>query len=282
MNVEDVTHQSLTRDAISLEGQVAVVTGGGAGIGRGIALGLAEFGADIAVLDIDAEAAQRVAAAVRKKGRRARAVTLDVNDRNALRNTIANLATAFGRLDILVNNAGGTRPIALLEMTDSQADRQIDINLRQLIAACQAGANAMIKGGNGGAIINIASIEGMRGAPGFSVYAACKSAMVNYTRTAALELAEHGIRVNAIAPDLVYTEAMFRRHGPPTQDRMDATARYIPLGRSGNFDDCAGVAIFLASRLAAYVTGVTINVDGGTFAASGWTRDGAVGWRLSP
>lgn len=276
-----ITRTLLTRDAVLLTDRVALVTGGGAGIGRGIAVALAEFGADVAILDIDAEAAERVAALVRDKGRRALSLTADVSDRDALRAAIAHAAAEFGRLDILVNNAGGTRPIPITAITDRQADRQIGLNLKSLIAATQAAAQAMIAGGAGGAIINVASIEGLRAAPSYAVYAACKAGMLNFTRTAALELAEHGIRVNAIAPDLVPTEGMARfAPGILGAESRAQQARYIPLGRAGDFDDCAGVAVFLASGLAAYVTGTTINVDGGTWASSGWTRDEAGGWRL--
>jgi len=278
---EDVTRTALTRDAILLTGKVAVVTGGGAGIGRGVALAFAEFGADVAIVDVDAEAAERVAALVREKGRRALAVAADVRDRDACRGAIAAAVEALGAVDILVNNAGGTRPIKLVDMTDAEADRQIDLNLKGLVAITQAAAKAMIARGAGGSIINIASIEGLRAAPTYAVYAACKAGVLNFTRTAALELSEHGVRVNAIAPDLVLTETM-ARYIPSlfTDEGRAAQSKYIPLGRPGNFDDCAGAAVFLASPMAGYMTGVTLSVDGGTWASSGWTRNGAGGWTL--
>ncbi|MBU6266590.1 MAG: SDR family oxidoreductase [Sphingomonadales bacterium] len=277
----DLNAVSLSPADVSLAGKVALVTGGGAGIGRGIALGLAAFGADVAVLDKNAEAAETVAALVRNQGRRALALTVDVTDRDAVRAAVAQCVADLGSLDVLVNNVGGTRPIPLVEMTDAQADKQIDLNLKSMVAATQAAAKAMIAGGRGGSIINIPSIEGMRAAPFYSVYAACKAGMVNFTRTAALELAAHRIRVNGIAPDLVPTEHM-ARFAPAlvSEEGMARHARYIPLGRPGNLDDCAGVAVFLASNLSAYVTGVTINTDGGTFASSGWTRSEATGWKL--
>ena len=278
---EDITRTLLGRDAVLLTEKAAIVTGGGAGIGRGIAVGLAEFGADVAILDINAEAAELVAGLVRDKGRRAIAIAADVMDRDAVRAAVDRTVAEFGRLDILVNNAGGTRPIKLVDITDRQVDRQIAINLQNLFATTQAAAKAMIAGGRGGSIINVASIEGMRAAPHYSVYAACKAGMINFTRTIALELGEHGIRINGIAPDLVPTEAM-AKFAPQIvgEQAKEGHRSYIPLGRAGNFDDCAGVAVFLASALSAYVTGVTINVDGGTWASSGWTRDDADGWRL--
>ena len=139
----------------------------------------------------------------------------------------------------------------------------------------------MIAGGQGGTVINVASIEGLRAAPFYSVYAACKAGMINFTRTVALELAEHGIRVNAIAPDLVPTAHM-AKFAPAllSEEGKAAQARYIPVARAGNLDDCAGAAVFLASAMAGYVTGVTISVDGGTWASSGWTRNDVGGWKL--
>jgi NAD(P)-dependent dehydrogenase (short-subunit alcohol dehydrogenase family) len=280
---EDINHTTLSRDAVLLTGQAAVVTGGGGGIGRGIAMGLAEFGADVAVVDIDPAAAERVAELIRAKGRRAQAITADMTDRDAARSAIAATLEAFGAVDILVNNVGGTRPIKFVDMTDRQIDRQIDINLRGLIAITQAGAKAMIARGAGGSIINVASIEGLRAAPTYGVYSACKAGMLNLTRTLALELGEHRIRVNAIAPDVVPTENMLRfQPDMLAPERRAGFASYIPLERVGDLDDCAGAVVFLASSLARYVTGTTLSVDGGTWASSGWTRNGAGGWRLHP
>ena len=277
----EIGRASLSCTDILLNDRVAFVTGGGGGIGRGIATGLAAFGADIVIVDIDCDAAERVATIVRGKGRRALIIKADVMNRDAMRAAVDQTVSDFGALDILVNNAGGTRPLRLIEMTDRQVDRQIDINLKSLIATTQAAARAMIRGGRGGAVINIASIEGFRAAPGFAVYAACKAGMLNFTRSSALELAEYGIRVNAIAPDIVPTEAMIR-FAPDvgSEQGRAAQARYIPLGRAGTPDDCAGAAIFLASAMANYITGVTVNVDGGTWASSGWTRREGADWTL--
>ena len=272
---------SLSPDAILLTGKRAIVTGGGGGIGEGIAMALAAFGAEVAIIDINAQAASRVVDAIRAKGGNALAIISDVIDRDAARAALADAVAQLGGLDILVNNAGGTRFLKLVEMTDRQIDRQLDFNLKSLIALTQSAARVMIEQGQGGAIINIASIEGFRAAPFVSVYAACKAGMLNFTRSAALELAEHRIRVNAIAPDLVPTPAMMAMSPTlSTSEGAEAVERYIPLGRPGSFDDCAGAAVFLASSMASYITGTTLNVDGGTWASSGWTRNGEGGWRL--
>ena len=278
---EDVSRTTLDRDRILLTGRAAVVTGGGAGIGRGIAIGLAEFGADVAILEVDAQAAAHVAELVRAKGRRAEVLAVDVNDRDGARAALAKAADAFGRLDILVNNVGGVRPTPLLQLTDRQIDRHLDLNLKSVVTMTQAAARIMSEARRGGAIVNIASIEATRAAPTYSVYAAGKAGVLNFTRTAAVELAEHGIRVNAIAPDIVPTEHLVR-FAPAmlAREHKAAQARYIPMGRTGNFDDCASAAVFLCSDMAAYVTGVTLHVDGDTWASSGWSRTGEGQWRL--
>jgi NAD(P)-dependent dehydrogenase (short-subunit alcohol dehydrogenase family) len=145
----------------------------------------------------------------------------------------------------------------------------------------------MVTFGNGGSIVNVTSIEGLRAAPRYAVYAACKAAMVNFTRTLALELSEHRIRVNAIAPDHTITAGM-RGNGtgsvdPASWADSDESWRLlVPRGREGLVDECAGRVVRLRSDLASYVTGVTINVDGGTWASSGWLRDGHGGWTLNP
>ena len=277
----DLNKTTLTPDAILLTGKVALITGGGGGIGLGIALGMAEFGADVAIFDKDEAAAEKAATRIREKGRRALAITADATDRDAIRAAVKQTVETLGAVDILVNNVGGTRPIKLVDMTDKQADRQIDLNLKSLVTATQEAAKAMIAKGEGGAIINIASIEGLRAAPSYAVYAACKAGMLNFTRTIALELSHHRIRINAIAPDFVPTEYMAGLGGDMfSPERVEARERYIPLKRPGTLDDCAGAAIFLASRMADYNTGVTLSVDGGSWASSGWTRRDEENWRL--
>jgi NAD(P)-dependent dehydrogenase (short-subunit alcohol dehydrogenase family) len=268
---------------ILLTDQVALITGGANGIGKGIAHGLAEFGADVVLADIDAVQGEATAAYIRETGRRALFVPTNVLERDQIRAAIDAAAIEFGRLDILVNNAGGGRPIKFMEQSERSCDRHVEFNLGNLLTATRHAAEHMIKFGNGGAIINITSIEGLRAAPAYAVYAACKAAMVSFTRTMAVELAEHGIRVNAIAPDIVITEGFVNQVRDALEvEKVASRAHYIPLRRDGDPDDCAGAAIFFASRMASYVTGTTLSVDGGTWASGGWTRAPDDSWRLFP
>lgn len=278
---------ALSPDDILLTGKAVVVTGGGGGIGLGAALGAARFGADVAVLDVDPDRCGAAHEAIAQYGGRVLAVPCDVRDTAALRAAIGRAAGEFGRLDILVNNAGGTRGGSLLTQPEKSMRNHIDINLMSMFVATQEAATKMIEFGNGGSIVNVASIEGMRAAPRYAVYAACKAGMVNYTRTAAVELAEHGIRVNCIAPDHTITPGMRANlSGPVTPqtwaDSDESWRLLVPAGREGLVDECAGAIVWLSSPMASYVTGVTVNVDGGTWAASGWLRDGEGGWTLNP
>ena len=266
---------------ILLTDQVAVVTGGGGGIGRAIALAYASVGADVAIGDIVPERCEETAARIRELGRQALAIPTDVTDTSQVRALIEKTAAHFGRLDILANNAGGVSGRPFLEQSERSWRRHIDLNLISLFAATAAAAPVMIAGKRGGSIINVASIEASRAAPNYAVYAACKAGMLNFTRTIALEFAEHGIRVNAIAPD--YTETPGIRgnvRGPvdpskwfkPSSAHEAATARRVPLGRVGIDTECGNVAVFLSSMMSEYITGIVVPVDGGTWASSGWVR----------
>lgn len=275
---------------ISLTGQAAFVTGGGGGIGRAIALRLAEAGADIALFEIVPERAEETATRIRELGRRALPIVGDVMDADALRAGIAAADAEFGRLDILVNNAGGTAARPFLEQSERSWRRHIDINLVSMIAATHAAAPVMIREGRGGAILNIASIEAERAAPNFAVYAACKAGMASFTKSMAVELSGHGIRVNCLAPDHTVTPGnQGNRSGPVdpstwrqrSEDEVDAMNRLIPLGREGIDQECGDAAVFLCCSLASYVTGVVLPVDGGTWAAGGWVRGRNGKWTLN-
>jgi len=272
-----------------LTDRVAIVTGGGGGIGRAIAIGFAAAGADLVIADIVPERCEETAERVREVGRRALPVPTDASDTAQVNAMVDKASNHFGRIDILVNNVGGVRRRPFMEQSERSWRRLIDLNLVSMLAATSAAVPHMIDGGRGGAIINIASIEASRAAPGFSVYAACKAGMLNFTRSLALELADQSIRVNAIAPDYTITPGLSGNPtGPvdpdtwiqPTAEQAAAIARRIPLGRPGRDTECADVALFLASEMSRYVTGVVIPVDGGTWASSGWLRDRHGQWTL--
>jgi NAD(P)-dependent dehydrogenase (short-subunit alcohol dehydrogenase family) len=260
--------------------QVAIVTGAGAGIGQGIADCLARFGADVVIAEIDPDRAETTAKLVRDAGREPLVVPTDVMDTDQVRSMVDTAKDHFGRIDILVNNVGGVRSRLFVEQNERSWRRHIDINFVSVLAATDAVAPIMIEQGNGGSIVNVTSIEGSRAAPTFSVYAACKAAMISFTRTLAVELGGDGIRVNAIGPDITPTPGMMGlRTGPvpsplpPLDDyTADGAKRYIPLGAPGHVDDCGATVVFLSSKMGSYITGATIPVDGGTLAAAGWTR----------
>ena len=266
---------------ILLTAQVALVTGGGGGIGRAIALAFASVGADVVIGDIVPERCEETATRVRELGRRALAVPTEVLETAQIHALIERAASEFGRIDILVNNAGGVSPRPFIEQSERSWRRHIDLNLVSVLAATSATVPIMIKGGQGGSIINVTSIEASRAAPSYSVYAACKAGLNNFTRTLAVELADHRIRVNAIAPDMTDTPGIRgNRAGPVdpstwiefTDEQKNAVARRIPLGRPGIDTECGNAAVFLASRMSSYITGIILPVDGGTSGSGGWVR----------
>jgi len=276
---------------IDLTGKVVFVTGGGGGIGRSIALCMADMGADVAILEAIPERCDQVAELVEARGRRALCIAGNAMDADVVQNAVAEAARVFGRLDVLANNVGGVSRRPFVDLAEKNWRRHIDLNLVSNLAATQAAVPIMIEGGNGGSIINVTSIEGSRAAPGYAVYAACKAGLNNLTRTLAVELAHHGIRVNAIAPDFTETPGTRGQFaGPvdpalwhrPTPQQEEAIRRRIPLGRAGIDEECGRVAVFLASELASYVTGTIIPVDGGTWASGGWVRNDRDDWVLPP
>ena len=252
----------ITPAQISLAGQVAVVTGGGAGIGRGIAAGLRAFGASVAIWERDPETCGAAAESIDALG-----IVTDVRDGGAVDSALAQTTAELGTVSILVNNAGGVFASPLLETTENGWDALYRSNLRHVLLCTQRVARELAASGRPGSVINITSIEGVRAAPGYAAYAAAKAGVINYTKTAALELAPHRIRVNALAPDITLTEGLAALADTDHSARL---ARIVPLGRAGHVDDIAGAAVFLASDLAGYITGQTLHVDDGTQASSGW------------
>jgi NAD(P)-dependent dehydrogenase (short-subunit alcohol dehydrogenase family) len=249
-------------DRMRLDGRWALVTGAAAGIGAATARALAAFGADVALCDRDAAGLEATARDVAALGREAHGGVFDVRDADAVRRFVSEVGEGRGRLDILVNNAGGGFEAPLLELSDGGLDALVRENFLSVTAFLRAAAPWLAADG-GGSVVNVTSVEAHRAAPGYAVYAAMKAAVESLTRSLSLEWAERGIRVNSIAPDAIPTPGTGHR-APPT-----------PLRRSGEPDDVAGAACFLASDLAAFVTGTTLHVDGGTRAAGGWRRDGA-------
>jgi NAD(P)-dependent dehydrogenase (short-subunit alcohol dehydrogenase family) len=263
-----------------LTGRTAIVTGAGAGIGKGIAVVFARFGARVAILEIDAATAERTAGEIRDAGGEALAVPTDVRDAGAVERAVGAVEARFGNADVLVNNAGGTFAASFLDSAEKGWDALHRANLKSVFHCTQIVVRRMIAHGGGGSIVNVVSIESGRAAPGYAPYAAAKAGVVSFTQTMALELAPHRIRVNAIAPDICMTEGI--RAMVPEADR-ERFAWTVPLGRAGEPDDVAGAAVFLASELGRYVTGVCLPVDGGTHAAGGWYRDPVDGtWTLGP
>ncbi|MBW0015361.1 SDR family oxidoreductase [Mycobacterium sp.] len=260
---------------ILLTARVAVVTGGGSGIGRGIAAGMAAFGARVAIWERDPQMCTAAAESIGALG-----IVTDVRDSGQVEAALRRTAQELGPVTILVNNAGGTFSSPLLETSENGWDALYRANLRHVFVCTQQIARHLVSSGLPGSVISVTSIEGVRAAPGYAAYAAAKAGVINYTKTAALELAPHGIRVNAIAPDITLTEGLAQLGGDAA---VSGTRNVVPLGRPGHVDEIASVAVFLASDMSAYLTGETLHVDGGTHAASGWYHDPRTGdYRLGP
>ncbi len=252
-------------ETFRLDGRSAMVTGGGRGIGRAVALGLFEAGAKLAVADIDLAAAEDTASAIRERGGEAIAVALDVADEAAVEAGIRKTALIHGGIDVLVNNAGTAIRRPSVELALADWDKVVRVNMTGLFLCARAAARLMIAG-RGGSIVNMASIMGLSGGglyPNIS-YQATKGAVVNMTRALALEWARSGIRVNAVAPTWVRTDFI---KGLLTQPELIARIEAMtPLGRLAEPSDVVGAVLFLASPASAMVTGHTLPVDGGFLA----------------
>ena len=248
------------RKLFDLSGRAALVTGASRGIGRHCAFTLAEAGAAVAVAARDVERCRDAAREIEGAGARAVAVELDVTEPESVRAAVARAERELGRLDILVNNAGIVVTKPLLEQSESDWDRVVDTNLKGAWLMAQEAARAMVARGTGGVIINVASLLALRVAAQVSGYAAAKAGLVHLTRAMALELADHGIRVNAVAPGYVETDMNREFLATPAGQRM---VKRIPQRRIGQPSDLDGVIVLLASDASAYMTGSIIAVDGG-------------------
>jgi NAD(P)-dependent dehydrogenase (short-subunit alcohol dehydrogenase family) len=240
-----------------LDGRVAVVTGAGRGLGRACAVALAEAGADVVLISRTREELDAVAAAISQRGGRARALVCDILDSAQ----IAERIEALERIDILVNNAGGNMPEPFVQVTEERLDRILDLNVRAAFLVAQAVARRMIAGGRGGSIIHMSSQMGHVGAPNRTVYCMTKHAIEGLNKAMAVELAPHGIRVNAIGPTFVITP--LTRPFFDRKEFRDDTMASIPLGRLAELEDIMGAVVFLASPAAAMITGASLTVDGG-------------------
>lgn len=243
---------------LDFHGKIVVVTGGGSGIGAGIARRFAQSGADVVVnFRANESGAREVVKAIESRGARAVALQADVSQGAGATAVVEKAVSTFGGLDVLVNNAGTYPLAALIEMSEPEWDQVIADNLRSVHLCTQAAARKMI--GRAGAIVNIASIEAENPAPSHSHYAAAKAAVVMYTRSAALELGGQGIRVNCVSPGLIWREGLDR----DWPEGANAYLRAAPLRRLGLPEDVADACLFLASEAARWITGANLVVDGG-------------------
>jgi len=247
----------------SLAGKVAIVTGGKRGIGRAIALAFAEAGADVAVCGRGLADLEPVAGEIRKLGRRSLAVQIDVTHKTEVDDLVRRVENELGGIDILVNNAGVIIRLPLLDTTEADWDKVVNVHLKGCYLCSQAVSMKMIEQKRKGSIINVASHHAFK-AVNEAAYCIAKAGVMMLTRVLARELGSHNIRANALAPGLVKTEANQLRWSDPEFLRQREAA--IPLGRAADSYDMVGTALFLASDASSYITGQTIAVEGGSLA----------------
>jgi len=254
-----------------LENRIAVITGGGSGIGAAICRAFAAEGARVAVTDLRLAAAEQVAAAIRAAGGQAAAWELDVADRATVQAAADDIAARFGPADVWVNNAGISRIVPFLECSDELWDLTLRVNLKGTFIGCQAALRQMLPRKRG-VILNMSSQSGKVGASHYAAYCASKFGIIGLTQSLALEFAADGIRVNALCPGVVFTALWDEQHvggyghkrGLKPEEVRPYLESKIPLGRLCTPDDVAQMAAFLASDAASYMTGQAINVSGGS------------------
>lgn len=267
-----------------LTGRTAVVTGGGGGIGEGVSRALAAHGARVVIGELDRDRGLATADRIVAAGGDARAVVVDVRDPDAPAALLATAVVAGGGVDVLVNNVGHfvTPGDGFLETDDDDWDAIVATNLTHVLRMTRAALPSMIQRG-GGSIVNLTTVEAHRGIPHHPVYGAAKAAVAHFTTSLAVDVGRHGVRVNAVAPDVTRSlQLPYDRW--LTEDDRARIPTWVPLGRLGEPEDVAGAVLFLASDLGRFVTGTTVHVDGGTYAAGGWypTEHGARRWTNRP
>lgn len=244
-----------------LEGKRALVTGASRGIGRAIALGFAEAGADVALLARSADLLETVATEVKDRGRQGLPVVCDITDLDRIDEAVTFAADGLGGLDIVVNNAGGMDfSGAFLDLTDEDWTRTRTLNLDATFRLLHRTGRRLTAQG-AGSVLNVASIAGLGGVPRLAHYAMCKAAMLSLTQTLAAEWAQHGVRVNAIAPGWIHTDLTRSFSGHPEANRL--LTGDVPQGRFGEPEDLVDAAVYLAGDTAGMVTGATLTIDGG-------------------
>lgn len=241
-----------------LDNKVAVVTGGAQGIGEAIAITMAKEGASIAVVDINLEKAEEIAAKIKEIGVDSESYKVDVSNTNEVEGTVNKILERFKKIDILINNAGITRDNLLIRMSEQEWDAVININLKGVFNWTKFCGKVMMKQRTG-SIINISSVIGLMGNAGQVNYAASKAGVIGITKSIAKELASRNVRVNAICPGYIRTAMTDKL----SEDAKNAILQFIPTKTMGLPQDVANVALFLASDLSSYITGETIRVDGG-------------------
>jgi len=246
-----------------LDGQAAIVTGGGRGIGRGIALALAAEGADVAVLDVDLATAEATAAELRAGGRRALGLAADVTDLEQVEAATSRVTAELGRLDVLVNNAGWTPNEPFAGSAPATWRRIVDVNYVGVLNCTRAALAAMLPR-KAGRIVSIASDAGRVGTPREAVYAGAKAAIVGFSKSLAAEVARHGITVNVVSPATVDTPLL---RGMLTPEQIERREKANPMGRLGRPEDVAAAVVFFASPQAGYITGQILSVNGGVVRA---------------
>jgi NAD(P)-dependent dehydrogenase (short-subunit alcohol dehydrogenase family) len=256
----------MAKNPFSLEGKTAIVTGGGTGIGKSIAIEFARAGADVAICSRKLEHLEPVAKAINDLGRRTFAMAVDVRQEEQVKAIVERAAQEWGRLDIMVNNAGASFRAKPQDISVNGWNTVIQINLNGVFLGCKWAGKQMMQQGAGGVIVNISSIAGVYGSTMMSHYGAAKAAVITLTRELGVAWGRQGIRVNCIAPGPVETEGyldVLKQAGPDGKKTYDAVAARVGMGRWGKVEEIAYPCIFLASDASSWMTGETIVIDGG-------------------